>query len=275
MRIMVEVEIEVKLVGDRSNVDEIFESVDRAGQEFKAELAHKIVEGYQEGIVKVLCTPSGREAKRGLGGHLKKDHEGKRCRCRRFKRAGRWRDERQLQGKDMEMRFRPAIVECQGCGKKLTPILDALELARYQRSSTGLQRMAMEAVADTSYRRGAHQLDVFGEIPVPRSTMHRWAVSLELPVREGTGKEFLLADGTKFKRQPGERGEVRIVLEAGKNGEIRVLGVWAGTSWEGISKELKRRIRGQRASNRSGPPRIGRANSIVRGATNQTPGGRN
>ena len=143
------------------------------------------------------------------------------------------------------MKFRPAVIECQGCGKKLTPVLHALELEPYQRWSNPLLRKVMETVADTSYRRGSHQLDVVGEVPVPKSTMHRWAASLEWPFQEREGKEFLLADGTGFKRQPGQRGEVRIVLELGKNGEIRPLGVWAGTPWKEIGKAVKHRLRGQ------------------------------
>ncbi len=150
-----------------------------------------------------------------------------------------------MQGKDIEMKFRPAVIECQGCGKKLTPVLHALELEPYQRWSNPLLRKVMETVADTSYRRGSHQLDVVGEVPVPKSTMHRWAASLEWPFQEREGKEFLLADGTGFKRQPGQRGEVRIVLELGKNGEIRPLGVWAGTPWKEIGKAVKHRLRGQ------------------------------
>lgn len=245
MRMIVEVELEVKLEGWRSNLEEIFVAVDEVDEELRARLATSIIEQYQEEVVRILCTPSGRSAKKGLGGHDHKGIPGRRCRCRTFRRAGHWSEERRLQGKKLTVRFRPAIIECQNCGKKFTPVLEALELEPHQRWSTGLEQLAMEAVADTSYRRGAHQLEVLGEVPVPKSTMHRWAVNVDWPVGKSEGKEFLLADGTKFKRQPGERGEVRIVLEIGKNGQLRVLGVWAGTSWKDIGKEVKRRIRGQ------------------------------
>lgn len=36
---------------------------------------------------------------------------------------------------------------------------------------------------------------------------------------------------------------VNLVLELGKNGEVRPLGVWAGTSWEDLSKEVKQAIK--------------------------------
>lgn len=244
MKIIVEVEIEVNLTHDRVNADEVMVAVDRAGLEFKEKLATQIVERYQEEVVEVLCRASGRKAKRGWGGHERKGRAG-RCRCRRFRRAGSWAESRSLRGKDMAVEFRPALVECQGCGKKFTPVLEALELESLQRCGRGLQRLALEAVADTSYRRGVHQLEVLGEIPVPRSTLQRWAVSQEWPAPASRGQEWLLADGTGFKRQSGERGEARIVLEAGKNGDLHVLGVWAGTAWQQIGREVKERLRGR------------------------------
>jgi hypothetical protein len=244
MKIIVEVALEVNIEGDRVNGDEVFAAVDAAGLVFKEKLVGRIVETYQQRIVELLCSPTGRVAKRGLGSHEKKGGVG-RCRCRTFKRAGHWAEERHLRGKDVEVTFYPAIIQCATCRRKLTPVLEALELEPHQRCSTILQQLAMEAVADTSYRRGVHQLEVLGEIPVTRSTMHRWAVSLEWPIRESEGKELLLSDGTRFKRQPGQRGEVRIVLEAGKNDGLRVLGVWAGTTWQEIGRQVKERLRGQ------------------------------
>lgn len=245
MKIMVEVELEVNIEGDRTNIEEVLEAVDGVSHELREKLTKGIVEGYQEGIVHVLCSASGSTAKHGLGGHQKKEANGARCRCRTFKRGGFWGEPRRVQGKNCEVSFRPRVIECEGCGKKLTPVLDALELEPYQRWTTGLLRKVMEAIADTSYRRGRHQLDVVGEVPVARSTMHRWAGSLEWPVGEAQGERLLSADGTGFKRWPGERGEVRIVLEIGENGQVRPLGVWAGSSWEEIGKQVKDRLKGQ------------------------------
>ncbi len=59
------------------------------------------------------------------------------------------------------------------------------------------------------------------------------------------GEPFLGAEGTGFHKQPGQRGEVRLVLEMEENGPIRPLGVWAGKSWEAISEEVKDRLKGQ------------------------------
>jgi hypothetical protein len=123
--------------------------------------------------------------------------------------------------------------------------MEGLELEAYQWGTDGLLRKVMEAVAETSYRRGSGQLDVLAEVPVPKSTAHRWAASIEWPVSAGSGKPYLGADGTGFQKQPGQRGDVHLVVEMGDKGRIRPLGVWAGAGWEQISKEVKDRLGGQ------------------------------
>ena len=86
-------------------------------------------------VIKTLCGAGGRKAKKGLGGHEKKGKEGRRCGYRAFRGAGRWSDERTLYGGDgLVVRFRPRTVQCVGCGKRFTPILDALELGERRRS---------------------------------------------------------------------------------------------------------------------------------------------
>ena len=245
MKIVVAVEVEVKIEEDGTNANEVFAAVSKAGAEASRKLACSIIEAYQERIVEVLCSRSGSVAKKGLGGHERKDLPGRRCRCRTFRRAGYWSDARTLRGSCGTVTFRPAVVECVRCGKRLTPVLVALELEPYEGRTDELVRKVMEAVAETSYRRGSGSLDQLAEVPVAKSTAHRWAATVELPVSAGSGQPFLGADGTGFHKQPGQRGEVRLVLEMGENGRIRPLGVWAGKSWEAISEEVKDRLVGQ------------------------------
>jgi len=245
MKMVVSAEVEVKIDEDRANANEVFATVSKAGEEASERLARSIIEAYQERIVEVLCSASGRVAKKGLGGHERKDLPGRRCRCRTFVRAGYWSDTRTLCGSCGTVTFRPALVECARCGKRLTPVLVALELEPYEGRTDELVRKVMEAVAESSYRRGSGSLDRLAEVPVAKSTAHRWAASVELPVSEGSGEPFLGADGTGFHKQPGQRGEVRLVLEMGEKGRVRPLGVWAGKSWEAISEEVKDRLKGQ------------------------------
>jgi hypothetical protein len=246
MRIVIEMEVEVKIPEGRANVNEIFMAVQTAMREARSQAATKAIEGYEEQIVKTLCGASGRQAKKGLGAHEEKGPEGKRCRYRTFRRTGRWSDERTLYGGDgIVVRFRPQTVKCVACGKRFTPILEALELEGYQRKSDELLLRVTQSVAETSYRRGSDQLEVFGEVPIPKSTAHRMVAEVEIPTSESEEETILGADGTGFKRQPGKKGEVRFVLEIKGNGSLHPLGVWAGTSWEDISREVKQRQAGQ------------------------------
>jgi hypothetical protein len=242
---VIQVELAVKIEGDRTNVDEIFLAVQKAMRQTSATVARAVIEGYQERLVELLCTASGSVAKKGLGSHEEKGKEGCRCRGRRFRRAGFWGRSRHLQGAECEVEFDPALVECVKCGKRLTPILAGLELEPHQGRSDVLLRVVTESVAETSYRRGSAQLEVHGEVPVPKSTAHRWVTDVGLPVQESVGHPVLGGDGTGFKRQPGQRGEVRLVLEIGAQGELHPLGVWAGTSWEEIAREVRDRQAGQ------------------------------
>lgn len=243
MEMVVKVLMEVKIPTGRCNVNEIFAAVSKARDEYAEKLALTVVQEYEKHVVQTLCSRSGLAAKKGWGLHESKASPDRRCRCRRFKRAGYWSDLREFDSDVGSIGFRPALVECRRCGKRITPILGALELESYQSRTEQLLRQTMEAIAETSYRRGSQQLEVLTHVPVAKSTLHRWAARVELPVSAGTNQPFLLADGTGFKRQPGQRGEVRMVLEMAENGTFRPLGVWAGTDWQHISKELKERLK--------------------------------
>jgi hypothetical protein len=232
-------ELEVNIKGDRANANEIFLAVSEEIKEIGEKMSVAILEGYQEVLIEILCTKSGRVKKKGLGSHDIKGREGCKCRSRTFKRAGNWSDVKRLSGEMFSVEFIPSMVECSKCGKRLTPIIEGLELDYYQGKTELLLRKVMESVAETSYRRGSDQLDRIGEVPVAKSTAHRWVADVELPVSEGRGKPFLGADGTGFKRRGGERGEVRMVLEMWPGGGLRPLGVWAGASWKDIAKEMK------------------------------------
>jgi hypothetical protein len=246
MRIVIEMELEVKIPADRANVNEIFMAVQAAMLDARSQAATKAIEGYEDQVIKTLCSASGRRAKRGLGGHEVKGQDGKRCRYRTFRRAGRWSDERTLYGSDgIVVKFRPRTVECVGCGRRVTPILEALELEDRQRKTDELLLRVVQSVAETSYRRGSDQLEVFGEVPIPKSTAHRMVAEVDIPTSKSEEGTILGADGTGFKRQPGKKGEVRFVLEIRENGKLHPIGVWAGTNWEDISKEVKERQAGQ------------------------------
>lgn len=245
MDMKVEVELDVKIPEDRASANEIFEAVAQSVKDFYEQVLGVVLKAYQEQIVEVLCRPSGRVAKKGLGAHEVKGEPGKRCRGRSFERAGYWQDDRCLRGDLGAVSFRPAMVRCKECEKRLTPVLEALELESYQGKTDQLVWKITEAIADTSYRRGIDQLSILTDVPVAKSTAHQWAASVELPISEEGSEPFLGADATGFKKRFGQKGQVKLVLKIGADGEVRPLSVWAGTSWEDMSKELEENLKGQ------------------------------
>lgn len=243
MDIVITLKWHVRIEADRAHAEEIVQAVEQRLDEAKRSMSQEVLEAYQEQIVQTLCSASGPSAKAGLCRHSVKAHPQRACGARSFRRAGFWSRDRQVHTTSGIVRFRPALIECRRCGKRLTPILDGLGLAAHQQSTQQRRRTVVEATLDHSYRRAVASTAV----SVSKSTAHRWAAQVQLPVRRGSAVAFVGADGMKFKRRGGTRGEVRLVAEMGRDGRPVPLGVWAGTAWKQIARQVKRR-RFRRAS---------------------------
>jgi hypothetical protein len=126
-------------------------------------------------------------------------------------------------------------------------------LTAYQSKTAELEKGVAEVVSEQRYRRSSSHLDLIGQIPVPKSTAHRWIATSDCDtLDESSGPlELLFADGTGYKRRPDEaanvttRGELRIALGVDKRGRIVPLGAFSGASWERIAAALQ----GQRTDN--------------------------
>lgn len=207
-------------------------------------MARHIIERMQDNIIDRLTTRSGRQKKKGLGRHPIKGNKGQLCRYRTFTRQGYRSEERKINTDIGEVKFQVGYVKCEGCKKKIAPTLDVLEMEPMQRHSLSLEQVVLEAVSETSYRRGEADIKARGCAPTPKTSAHRWAVSRVIP-EEPDGKiKFAMADGTGFKKWPGEKGNVRIVLGFNEQGKIQRLGSYAGKSWEEIDKEVRKKLKG-------------------------------
>ena len=160
-----------------------------------------------------------------------------------------------------DRRFRTSVGEvniswrrvvCKNCGKVTIPLRDFLGLSPYQSKTNELERMVVEVVSEQSYRRSGNHLDLIGSIPVPKSTLHRWVADTDCDeLNWPRGIEYLLADGSGFKRRPdpeknmSNRGEVRVALGVDRRGCTLALGSWSGLSWKEIGEELGQK-RGRR-----------------------------
>ena len=136
-------------------------------------------------------------------------------------------------------------LRCRHCGRSTVPLREFLGLAPYQSKSSELERTVVEVVSEQSYRRSSNHLRLIGEIPVPKSTLHRWVVNTDCDELDWPADvKFLMADGTGYKRRPdpeaglSNRGEVRVAIGFDANGQAIPLGAWSGTSWEEIGKRL-------------------------------------
>lgn len=135
-------------------------------------------------------------------------------------------------------------LRCTKCGKSFVPMRDFLGLERYQSKTAELERMIAEVVSEQSYRRTSRHLDLIGEIPIPKSTAHRWVMQSdcdELAV-DGKAVAIVVADGTGYKRRPdaqkSNRGELKLVLGVGSDKTVVPMGAWSGVSWKDIGEEI-------------------------------------
>jgi hypothetical protein len=139
-------------------------------------------------------------------------------------------------------------LRCVACKACPIPLRAFLGLEPYQRKTSELEKMVAEVMSEQSYRRGSDHLDRIGEIPVPKSTAHRWVMESDCDACSTAGQPLnqMLADGTGFKRRfvsgtgQTNRGELCVVLGVTPKGTTVPLGAWSGKNWSQIGEELQR-----------------------------------
>lgn len=237
-----EVTVEVKVSDEGANVNEILHAVNEAREEFGVRLAEAVIAWEQEEIRNRLCG-EGNRAPSSWGRHAQKADESRRCGCRRFVKEGFRSEPRRLRTDLGQIELAAGYVRCRKCGKKFAPILEVLEIAPRQGHALELERLVVEATNRTSFARSVVEVEGLTGVPTSKSSHHRWAAGLKLPEVEVPPLEQLMADGTKYKKAGGERGELRLAI--GITGEKRIigLGTWSGKNWRQIGRELKQRLR--------------------------------
>ena len=111
-------------------------------------------------------------------------------------------------------------LRCCHCGKSTIPLREFLGLQAYQSKTAELEKVVIEVVSEQSYRRSSNHLETIGQIPVPKSTAHRWVVKSDCDQLDSGTETFdqLFADGTGYKQRCNQeagtsnRGELRIAL---------------------------------------------------------------
>ena len=138
-------------------------------------------------------------------------------------------------------------LRCQRCGKTVIPLREFLGVAAYQPKTAELERVVAQTVSETSYRRSTKELALVGDIPVPKSTAHRWVMQSDCDEIRTDGKlvDVLFADGTGYKRRPDpdkgldNKGELKVAMGIRRDGVVVPFGCWSGLSWEEVGKAIR------------------------------------
>ena len=162
--------------------------------------------------------------------------------------------ERQLRTSIGTVDFKWRRLRCRGCKKHLVPMRRWLRLQPWQSKTQELERLGVDLGSQQSYRRSTEHLHAIGEIPVPKSTAHRWvgqSACDDLAWPKET-LATLMVDGTGFKCRPtlennsSNKGELRVVIGIDHRGQAVPIGTWTSKSWEQIAGELEAQSAGQK-----------------------------
>ena len=140
-------------------------------------------------------------------------------------------------------------LKCRDCGKSFAVLKRFLNLENYQTRSNEFERLVVETVAETSYRRSVKMLEKHGKAELSHRTAHHWVMRTdcdEIKISDdvvGLMPLQVLADGTKYKGNAvgGEarKGDLKVVIGVNTAGDVFPLGSWSGSSWDDINREWK------------------------------------
>ena len=138
-----------KLTTGKVNLNEIVYRLKEIRDSLMLQVLEKILTWYDAVIVERLSRtdiyPS--KARKGLGQHLRKaDEEHRYCRGRKVRNKGYQDRLRTIKTVFRRLAVRVRQVECCTCGKRYSPLLQALDIAAYARRETNLEYEVTEAV---------------------------------------------------------------------------------------------------------------------------------
>jgi hypothetical protein len=228
------------------NLNEIVYKVDEMADQLLRQVVEKLAEAYQEEVVERLRPGHSSSERAGLGRHSLKGAQNKPCSCRKVRLKGFRATPRCINGKFGQLRIRLQVVECLGCGKRFSPLLDALGIEPYAGHEDVLENAVVDAVIDTNYRRlvEGHSLDV------STGSIHNFVAGSDIGEVLGDELEMdryqaIMADGTRFKKKGGKRGEMRVLVGITASGGLEPIGSWVDTPWQEIERQAKARIKAE------------------------------
>ena len=96
-------------------------------------------------------------------------------------------------------------VRCSKCGKTFSPLQKYIGFDRYQTKSNEFEKLVIETVSVTNYRRGMADLRRDGKFAISCRTAHNWVMKtdcdeIKIPKKTvGSVPIQIMPDGTGFK----------------------------------------------------------------------------
>ena len=255
MEQQIHITLQFDLAIGKVNLNEIVYRLDQLKNPLMLEILKTILTGYDDLIADRLSpqrgvmTPS--KMRKGLGRHVRKgDPEKRFCHGRCIRKRGYRKYPRVVSTVFGKLRLPLRVAECQVCGARYSPLLDALKIAPYSRKESNFEHEVIEAVIDTNYRR----LIEGRSFDVSLGGIHNLVVGSDVDQLEQSAcvdlndLSAIMADGTGYKRAKGKKGELRAVIGITTAGTVEPLGTFANTGWGDIEQVIKERLKHTKAT---------------------------
>ena len=254
MEQQIHITLDFELATGKVNLNEIVYRLDQLKNPLMLEILKTILTSYDDLIAQRLCHHGGvippSKMRKGLGRHIRKgDSQNRFCHGRRIRKRGYRKHPRVISTVFGKLKLPIRVAECRVCGARYSPLLDALRLPPYSRKESNFEHQVIEAVIDTNYRRliEGHSIDI------SLGGIHNLVVGSDVDRLEETAVDLddmaaIMADGTGYKRQKGQKGELRSVIGITSDGKVEPLGTFANTQWADIEQIVKERLKKTKAA---------------------------
>jgi hypothetical protein len=254
MEQQIHITLDFELATGKVNLNEIVYRLDQLKNQLMLEILKTILTSYDDLITQRLSHHGGvippSKMRKGLGRHVRKgDPNNRFCHGRRIRKRGYRQQPRVISTAFGQLKLPIRVAECRVCGARYSPLLDALSLTPYNRKESNFEHQVIEAVIDTNYRR----LIEGRSIDISLGGIHNLVVGSDIDQFAQTEVDLddiaaIMADGTGYKRQKGEKGELRSVIGITTDGSVEPLGTFANTPWRDIEQIVKNRLKDTKAS---------------------------
>lgn len=249
MEQQIHITLHFELATGNVNLNEIVYRLEQIKNPLMLEILKTILTSYDDLIAQRLSYNAGvippSKIRKGLGRHIRKaDPENRFCHGRRIRKRGYRPHPRVISTLFGKLKQPLRVAECRLCGARYSPLLNALKMTPYSRTESNLEHEVIEAVIDTNYRR----LIEGRSIDISLGAIHNMVVGSDVdrlaePAVDLDDLSAIMADGTGYKRQKGEKGELRSVIGITNGGKVEPLGTFANTAWSDIEQMVKDRFK--------------------------------